>query len=141
MKHFTLLPLILAITVGSATADDYDVVINNGRVMDPETDFDAVRNVGIKNGMIATITEKKISGKETIDASGHVVAPGFIDTHHHGAGSLWGVKASLRVPAIDIDCPEIIDQHRQPASTRIRQKPIDQRRLARSQIARDQRDR
>ena len=32
--------------------EDYDLVILNGRVMDPETNFDAVRNVGIKNGKI-----------------------------------------------------------------------------------------
>ena len=82
--------------VPPAFAQDYDVVILNGRVMDPETYFDAVRNVGIKDGKIATITREKMSGKQTIDATGHVVAPGFIDTHHHGAGNLWGVKASLR---------------------------------------------
>ena len=65
------------------TATTYDIVINNGRVMDPETNFDATRNVGIKDGRIITITEKKITGKETIDASDHVVAPGFIDPHIH----------------------------------------------------------
>ena len=59
---------------------DFDVVILNGRVMDPETDFDGVRNVGIKDGMIFSITEEVISGTEVIDASGLVVAPGFIDT-------------------------------------------------------------
>jgi len=61
----------------------YDLVINNGRVMDPETNFDGIRNVGVLNGKIALITEEEISGKETIDASGHVVAPGFIDGHQH----------------------------------------------------------
>lgn len=61
----------------------YDIVILNGRVMDPETNFDAVRNVGIKDGIISIITEKDISGKETIDAKGLVVAPGFIDGHQH----------------------------------------------------------
>jgi cytosine/adenosine deaminase-related metal-dependent hydrolase len=66
-----------------ALAVDYDVVINNGRVMDPETKYDAVANVGVKDGKIAVITKDKITGKETIDAKGLVVAPGFIDGHQH----------------------------------------------------------
>ena len=66
-----------------AVAADYDLVINNGRVMDPETKYDAVANVGVKDGRIAVITKKKITGKETIDAKGLVVAPGFIDGHQH----------------------------------------------------------
>src|SRR5210317_58471 len=77
-----LLVLGLMIVV-SAMAADYDLVINNGRVMDPETMYDALANVGIKDGRIAVITEKKIKGKETIDAKGLVVAPGFIDGHQH----------------------------------------------------------
>ena len=62
---------------------DFDIVLLNGRVMDPETNFDAVRNVGIKDGIIGLITEETIEGKETIDATGLVVAPGFIDGHQH----------------------------------------------------------
>ena len=64
-------------------ARDYDLVILNGRVMDPETKYDAVANVGIKEGKIAAITQDKITGKETIDARGLVVAPGFVDGHQH----------------------------------------------------------
>ena len=78
-KCFSLSCLFAA----SAMAADYDLVINNGRVMDPETMYDAVANVGVKDGRIAVITRNEISGKETIDASGLVVAPGFIDTHFH----------------------------------------------------------
>ena len=52
---------------GADSSQEFDVVILNGRVMDPETNFDAVRNVGIKDGKIAIITESEIKGKETID--------------------------------------------------------------------------
>ena len=79
----------------SSMAKEYDVVIQNGRVMDPETNFDAVRNVGIKNGRIEKISKSKLKGKETIDATGLVVAPGFIDTEQHGL-SPWGIKVNLR---------------------------------------------
>ena len=65
----------------ATTNNAYDLVILNGRVMDPETLFDDVANVGIKDGKIVAITKALIKGKETIDAKGHVVAPGFIDTH------------------------------------------------------------
>ena len=78
---FVLFSLILT---GSAVAVEYDLVISNGRVMDPETAYDEIANVGIKGGSIAVITKDEISGKETIDATGHVVAPGFIDIHAHG---------------------------------------------------------
>ena len=69
--------------VSTASAKEYDLVISNGRVMDPETNLDEIANVGIEGGRIAAITGKQITGKETIDATGLVVAPGFIDTHFH----------------------------------------------------------
>ncbi len=76
-------------------AQTYDVVILNGRVMDPETGFDQLANVGISNGWITAITDEEISGNETIDATGHVVAPGFIDLEQHGLDP-WGIKVNLR---------------------------------------------
>ena len=45
-----------------ALAVDYDLVINNGRVMDPETLFDGFANVGIKNGRIAEISKTPLKG-------------------------------------------------------------------------------
>jgi hypothetical protein len=86
----------LAFAISPANAQDHDIVILNGRVMDPETKFDGVRNVGIKDGKIAKITQDKIKGKESIDATGHIVCPGFIDTHNHGCVTPHGVKLSLR---------------------------------------------
>ena len=61
----------------------YDTVIIGGRVMDPETLTDRVANVGIRKGQIARITDVAIRGKNTIYATGLVVAPGFIDIHSH----------------------------------------------------------
>ena len=63
---------------------EYDVVIANGRVIDPETNFDAKRFVGIRGGKIAAITKSPIGGRRIIDATGLVVAPGFIDPISHG---------------------------------------------------------
>jgi len=81
--------------VSTASAKQYDLVISNGRVMDPETNFDEIANVGIEGGRIAVITGKQIAGKKTIDATGLVVAPGFIDTHFHWTRPI-GYKLALR---------------------------------------------
>ena len=77
-------------------AQTYDLVILNGRVIDPESMLDATLNVGIEDGRIAIITPKDIEGRETIDAEGHVVAPGFIDFHFHALDGL-----SLKMAALD----------------------------------------
>ncbi|MBQ4891778.1 amidohydrolase family protein [Shewanella sp. MMG014] len=88
--------LMLSMLASSfSTAQDYDLVITNGRVMDPETQFDAVANVGIKGNKIIIITDKVIKGHEEIDAKGLVVAPGFIDTHFHWTRPI-GYKLALR---------------------------------------------
>jgi dihydroorotase len=57
--------------------------------MDPETGLDAVRHVGIRDGQIAAISTQSLDGRlratgKRVDASGLVVAPGFIDLHAHG---------------------------------------------------------
>ena len=62
----------------------YDIAILNGRVIDPESGLDAVRNVGVRGGKIAAVSATPLSAKSTIDAKGLVVAPGFIDLHEHG---------------------------------------------------------
>ena len=62
----------------------YDLVLEGGRVMDPSSGLDAVRNVGIVGDRIVAVSKEALKGKEVIDVSGLVVAPGFIDTHSHG---------------------------------------------------------
>jgi len=79
----------------STIPENLDLVILNGRVMDPETELDAVRNVGIKDGKIVVVTAQTIEGAETIDAKDLVVAPGFIDTHYH-AVDVFATKMALR---------------------------------------------
>ncbi len=80
MKPF----LILLAFASLAPAQDFDLVIENGSVMDPETGLDAVRHVGISDGRITAISESPLEGRATIEADGLVVAPGFIDLHAHG---------------------------------------------------------
>src|SRR6266567_2758797 len=73
---FVLLPSLLA-------AQNYDVVLRGGRVMDSESGLDAVRDVGIRGKKIAAISVAPLKGRIEIDAAGLVVAPGFIDLHQH----------------------------------------------------------
>ena len=90
----------------------HDLVIKNGRVIDPESGLDAIRNVGVSRGRIAEIADAPLDGVDAIDAAGMVVAPGFIDLHSHGQDAenyavqaLDGVTTALEleVGAADID--------------------------------------
>ncbi len=83
MKNLTL-AVLLFIAGAAFSQNTYDIVISNGRVVDPETLTDRVLNIGIMDGTIAKISDKKLNGKEIIDATGLVVTPGFIDLHAHG---------------------------------------------------------
>lgn len=77
------------------TSEALDLVIAGGRVMDPESGFDKIANVGIKGGRIVAISAEPLTSGRQIDATGHVVAPGFIDTHFHWCRPL-GYKIALR---------------------------------------------
>ena len=72
-----LLPLALL-------AQTHDLVIRNARVLDPESNLDAIRQVAIDAGKITAISEQPLSGRNQIDGTGLVLAPGFIDLHWHG---------------------------------------------------------
>ncbi len=83
-RTFLLAAIVLLSASAFSQSQTFDLVILHGRVMDPESGLDAVRNVGITGHHIAAITESGIRGKKTIDARGLVLAPGFIDLHSHG---------------------------------------------------------
>src|SRR5258706_15481391 len=94
MRLLTLCVLLLASS--ALIAQQYDLVIEGGRVLDPETGVDAVRNLGINGGKIARISADTLQGKRVISAKNLVVAPGFIDLHQHGQDG-----ASQRLKALD----------------------------------------
>ena len=91
---FTFCLIVLSTTI--LAAQQYDLVLEGGRVMDPETGLDALRNVGIRDGKISRVSSEALSGKRVIHAGGLVVAPGFIDLHQHGQD-----LASQQVKAFD----------------------------------------
>ena len=68
----------------SACGADYDTVIQGGRVMDPESGLDSVVNIGILEGQVRAISGDNLDGSQVIDATGLIVAPGFVDLHRHG---------------------------------------------------------
>ncbi len=76
--------VLLSLSMWAQSSPEYDIVLSGGRVMDPETKLDAVKNIGIVHNRIAEISSAPLKGKETINVSGLVVAPGFIDLHVHG---------------------------------------------------------
>ena len=85
-----------AVGATGPAADAYDLVLSAGRVMDPETGLDAIRNVGITGDRIVRISVARLTGRRMIDAKGLVVAPGFIDLHQHAQDA-----ASGRLKALD----------------------------------------
>lgn len=61
----------------------FDLVIKNGKVADVENGTVNRYNIGIKDGVIVTMNQEDLVGKRTVDASGMMVSPGFIDIHMH----------------------------------------------------------
>ena len=82
MRRLLIAFLILKTSIGYTTPL-FNIAINHGRVIDPLTGLDAVRHVGIKDDRIVAISEIPLQGEVIIDASGLIVAPGFIDYHWH----------------------------------------------------------
>lgn len=75
--------------------DIWDIVIKNGKLVNPEKENITYGNIGISGGKISIITDKDIKGKEEIDARNKIVCPGFIDIHAHIDGDIGCARLSL----------------------------------------------
>ena len=84
-RHLLFWSVSIVLFAGiSACGADYDTVIQGGRVMDPESGLDSVVNIGILEGQVRAISGDNLDGNRVIDATGLIVAPGFVDLHRHG---------------------------------------------------------
>src|SRR5690242_13272931 len=82
-KAFFLVALMLSFVV--IHAQQYDIVIKNGHVIDPKNHLDSKMDVAISDGKIAKVSNEipSAQAKKTVDATGMYVTPGFIDLHTH----------------------------------------------------------
>jgi N-acyl-D-aspartate/D-glutamate deacylase len=113
MRELIFFLFFLVLSTPIVSAQQYDLVLEGGRVMDPETGLDAVRNVGIRDGKIVRISSEALSGRRVIHAAGLVVASGFIDLHQHGqemesqrVKALDGVTTALE---LEIGAPDVAE--------------------------------
>lgn len=83
----------MLITFG-AGAQDYDVLIKNGKIVDGSGNSWFYGDVGIVKGKIVAVGKLKGSAPHTIDAKGLIVAPGFIDVHTHIEGNDFKVPTA-----------------------------------------------
>ena len=62
---------------------NFDIVLRGGRVIDPESGLDAVRDVAIAGNRVVQVGTALPPGRRELDVAGHVVTAGFIDLHSH----------------------------------------------------------
>jgi N-acyl-D-aspartate/D-glutamate deacylase len=85
---------------------DWDLVLRGGRVIDPESGLDAVRDVAVARGRVAEIGNGLPPARAEFDVAGQVATAGFVDLHSHvnDIGGLWlqaldGVTTALELEA------------------------------------------
>ncbi len=112
MKTRPLLLLLVSLAFAApAAAQTYDLVLSSGRVMDPESGLDAVRNVGITGDRIMKISAEPLRAKRIIDVRGLTLAPGFIDVHQHAqdpkSGRLKAFDGVTSALEMEIGVPDV----------------------------------
>lgn len=95
----------------------YDLVIANGHIVDPDSGWDGIGNVGVNGEKIVAVSKEPMDGKRVIDASGLIVSPGFIDLHAHGqqTSANWmqafdGVTTALELESGILPVAEFYEQ-------------------------------
>lgn len=79
------LALFVTLLASALTAQDYDLLLRGGRVIDPRNNRDGRFDVAIRQGRIAAV-EPSIDparSRKTVDATGLLITPGLIDLHVH----------------------------------------------------------
>ena len=83
-QKFLFLLCSICCLVLSAPAQDIDILIKNGHVIDPKNNIDAVMDIAIRDHKIMEVSKSITkSAKKIIDATGLYVTPGLIDIHGH----------------------------------------------------------
>lgn len=79
------------LVVFGLSAQDYDVLLQGGTLLDPKNEINQQMDVAIKDGKIAAVEEKIVpsSAKQVIEVKGLIVTPGLIDIHGH---HFWGTR-------------------------------------------------
>src|SRR5688572_12694773 len=84
----------------TAFAQDYDLLLKGGHVIDPANSIDGPRDIAVTAGRIARVAADipPASAKKVVDAKGLYVTPGLIDLHAHVfgySGSIFPDDSSL----------------------------------------------
>lgn len=94
-----------------------DTVFTSARIIDPETGFDRIGNVAIIGAKIVEISEEPIAAARTVDVTGHVISPGFIDILSYspnGYGEWWkiadGVTSNIGMHGLRFDASDFFDR-------------------------------
>ena len=94
--------LVFALLAVSATAQQYDLLLKGGHVIDPKNNIDRIMDVAVSAGKIAAVAAdiNPSQSKQTIDAKGLFVTPGLVDIHVHlfvttGLRDVWAGDNSV----------------------------------------------